>query len=252
MNKIIAALAVLFLTVSPALAWEQKAMNEQVNHSNLLLNDNCSATVIDKDRGYILTAHHCIDNQYKTIEREVIGDDGTVTTKKVRVTVPGTVSIITFKNHDEEKRDVYRFKIVASDRESDLALLQTKAKMIGAQEAKIACKPPTRGDKVFAVGNPFAVMFANVSDGIVSSTDRTYKLYGIDDQGDHNVTQHTASIWGGNSGGALYNDAGELIGVNVRGRETLALAVSLEDVKGLLSKEGLNGLFKNCEKSDAN
>jgi S1-C subfamily serine protease len=245
MKKLILSLTLLLGLVAPASAWEQKAMNEQVDHTNLLLNDNCSATVIDKDRGYVLTAYHCISDQYRTIEREKVGDDGKVTTEKVRVAVPGTVSLLTFKNHDETSRAVYRFKIVASDKDSDLALLQTTAKMTGATAAKIACKAPTRGDHVYAVGNPYAVMYANVSDGIVSSTDRTYKLYGIDDQGDHNVTQHTASIWGGNSGGALYNDAGELIGVNVRGRETLALAVSLEDVKALLAREGLNGL--TCE-----
>lgn len=247
MKKIFAALTALVLLSAPAFAWDQKAMNEQVDKTNLLLNDNCSATIIDKDRGYILTAYHCIEAQYKIIEREKFGEDGKVTTEKVRVAVPGTVSMLTFKDHDETQRSVYRFKIVASDRESDLALLQTKAKMAGAGEAKIACAAPKRGDKVFAVGNPYAVMYANVSDGIVSSTDRTYKLYGIDDQGDHNVTQHTASIWGGSSGGALYNDNGELIGVNVRGRETLALAVSLEDIKELISKEGLNSMFKGCE-----
>src|ERR1019366_1657421 len=114
------------LTAAPALAWDKAAMNAQIDQTNFLVNNNCSATLIDKDTGLLLTADHCIEGQYQIIEREKFDEKGKVTTEKVRVSVPGTVSQLFFHGTMEVSRVVYYFKIVKSgsmDNGIDLALI---------------------------------------------------------------------------------------------------------------------------------
>ncbi len=64
------------------------------------------------------------------------------------------------------------------------------------------------GDQVFAVGNPLGVG-ESVSSGIVSGLNRNIKLSAYDD-----FIQTDAAINHGNSGGALVDMAGEVVGVN--------------------------------------
>lgn len=236
----------LILLVSAA--WAPAAMNRQIDSTNFLLNDNCSATLIDST-GYFLTAAHCASDQFRVIERQRIGDDNVVTTEKVRVAVPATVSQLFYEGSDQVKKISYAVSVVLIDKDLDLALLKTSMKEGLWQGAPIACKDPIRGQHVYAVGNMYAVLYSSVTDGIISSVHRNYRMLGIDDQGDNGLVQSSASIVGGNSGGALYNDSGELIGVNVRGsqiNETIALVVPLSDIKKFLMREGLDRLWSRC------
>lgn len=66
------------------------------------------------------------------------------------------------------------------------------------------------GDGVVAIGNALGYG-QSVTSGVVSALNRTITL----DYGDLNVIQTDASINGGNSGGALVNRQGEVIGINV-------------------------------------
>lgn len=251
-----ATLALLFALFTcapavPALAdWAPAAMNKQIDQTNFLVNDGCSATLIDAENGYLLTANHCITGQFRIVERQRVDSDGTVHTEKVRVAKPGTVSQLFFKGPDETQRNVYTFQVVLNDSNLDLALIKTKAKLPNTQNAPIACDVPRRGETAYAVGNTMAVLYATVSKGIVASVNRNYRMIGVDDQGDNGLLQSTTPIAGGNSGGALYNDRGEIIGVNVRGYQQvapIALSVPLWDVKKFLMREGLDRLWSRCK-----
>lgn len=235
MTKLSNALLLLFLSVAPAAAWDISDMNTQIDQTNFLVNDNCSATLIDMKKGRLLTANHCISDQFQIIEREEIQDDGTVKTRKVRVAVPGTVSQMFFSGPAQTQKNSYTFKIVKNDASTDLALIETLGPLPNIQQAPVACKEPVRGETVFAVGNTLAVLYATVSKGIVSNVHRSYRNIGVDD--DHGLVQTTAAVAGGNSGGALYNDRGELSGVVVRGYQNVApisLVVPLSDVRKFL------------------
>jgi len=75
----------------------------------------------------------------------------------------------------------------------------------------------TKGDIVLAVGNPSGYDFyGSVTMGIVSGLDR---YFDVDNDGINdmfvNYIQHDASINAGNSGGALFNIYGDVIGINV-------------------------------------
>lgn len=248
------ALVVAVLAVASAARadWSIDAMNRQIDQTNFLVNDNCSATLIDAKRGYLLTANHCIAEQFRTVQREKIDDKGVVTREQVRISVPGTVSQLAFNGPDEVQRTSYVFKIKANDKDLDLALVQVKAKLPNTATAPIACHEAERGETAFAVGNSLGVLYASVSKGIIASTHRNYRMIGVDgDAADNGLVQSTTPIAGGNSGGSLYNNQGEIVGVVVRGYQSVAplgLSVPLSDIKKFLAANGAGDLFARCGK----
>jgi S1-C subfamily serine protease len=250
--KKLAFAAILFLAPFGAFAdgWNIHAMNRQIDQTNFLVNDNCSATLIDAKHGLLLTANHCVEAQFRTIEREKIDDNGVVTKETVRVSVPGTVSQLAFNGPDEVQRTSYVFKVKANDKDVDLALVQTQAKLPNADSAPIACSNVERGDTAYAVGNTRAILYATVSKGIISSLNRSYRTIGEDGaNADNGLVQSTTPIAGGNSGGSLYNDRGEIVGVVVRGYQQVAplgLSVPLSDIKAFLKANGAGDLFARC------
>jgi Do/DeqQ family serine protease len=138
-----------------------------------------SGVVVSAD-GYVLTNSH------------VIGDERS----EVSVTLP-------------DKREL-RAKIVGIDESTDLAVLKIDARNLpvlawgDSSKLKIA-------EWVLAIGNPFGVLNQTVTLGIVSATGRNLEgpLGSYVD-----FVQTDAAINQGNSGGALINARGELIGIN--------------------------------------
>jgi len=106
-------------------------------------------------------------------------------------------------------RREFEAKVVAQDEEIDVAVLQidTKGERLPALQVSAKEDNLEIGDIVLAIGNPFGVG-QTVTSGIVSALGRT------------NVTdvssfiQTDAAVNPGNSGGALVNLSGELVGVN--------------------------------------
>ena len=101
-------------------------------------------------------------------------------------------------------------QVVGSDPETDLAVL--KVKLAGLPTVPIAQDPPPRvGDVVLAIGNSLGLSHT-VTMGIISAT-------GWDNIGSPSADgflQTDAAINAGNSGGALVNARGELIGISAR------------------------------------
>ncbi len=104
-------------------------------------------------------------------------------------------------------------RVVGSDPESDLAVLQVKAEK--GQELKLPAITLGQmdnirvGDVALAIGNPFGVG-QTVTMGIVSALGRSH--LGINTF--ENFIQTDAAINPGNSGGALIDSQGNLIGIN--------------------------------------
>ena len=103
---------------------------------------------------------------------------------------------------------VTRASLVGKDRETDLAVLKIEGSQLPA--AQFAAPGQLQvGDVVLAIGNPFGIG-QRVTMGIVSATgNNQLDLLGYDD-----FIQTDAAINDGNSGGALVNAAGELVGIN--------------------------------------
>ena len=135
-----------------------------------------SGVIVDADKGYVLTNHHVIEG---------------AETIKVRLT-------------DDRFIDA---KLIGSDPDSDLAVLQIKADRLKALPLGDSDKLEI-GDFVVAIGNPFGIG-QTVTSGIVSALGRT----GLGNKYEDFI-QTDASINPGNSGGALVSLKGELIGIN--------------------------------------
>jgi len=136
-----------------------------------------SGVVVTAD-GYILTNHHVVDGA-QDIRVEL--NDGRVLTAKV----------------------------VGSDPPSDLAVLKVEA--TGLPVLPLADSDKVRiGDVVLAVGNPLGIG-QTVTSGIISAKGRRT---GLSDGSFEDFIQTDAPINRGNSGGALVNTAGELVGIN--------------------------------------
>ena len=99
-------------------------------------------------------------------------------------------------------------KVVGTDPDTDLAVLQVDAKGLPAITFAASDKLSV-GDVVLAIGNPFGVG-QTVTQGIVSALGRNH--LGINTY--ENFIQTDASINPGNSGGALIDAEGNLVGVN--------------------------------------
>ena len=136
-----------------------------------------SGVVIDARQGLIITNHHVIDR----------ADEITVTLSDGRE---------------------LQAKLIGGDPDTDVAIIKIAAENLTA----IAIGDSDRievGDFVLAIGNPFLIG-QTVTSGIISGLHRTN--VGLEEY--ENFIQTDAAIYPGNSGGALVNLHGDLIGIN--------------------------------------
>mgnify|MGYP001627566634 CR=1 FL=1 len=104
-------------------------------------------------------------------------------------------------------------EVVGSDPGSDLAVLKANIPAHLLVPVRLADSDRVRvGDSVFAIGHPFGQTFS-VTAGIVSATGRVTES-AFTGRGIRDVLQVDAAVNPGNSGGPLFNAAGEMVGVN--------------------------------------
>ncbi len=123
---------------------------------------------------------------------------------------------------------------VGDDPETDLAVL--KVDLGPLQAIQMGRSSELRiGDVVLAIGNPYGLT-KTVTQGIVSATGRG--LLGL--MTFENFIQTDAAINEGNSGGALINSSGELVGINTAvlaqdsGTEGISFAIPVDLVRGVV------------------
>ncbi len=132
-------------------------------------------------------------------------------------------------------------EIVGVDVETDLALLKVDAGSLPA--IRFGDTSQLRiGDVVLAIGNPYGLT-TSVTQGIVSATGRgLLNLVTFE-----NFIQTDAAINAGNSGGALVNTRGELVGINTAvlaqdpGTEGIGFAIPVDLVRGVIEQIKTNG-----------
>lgn len=131
--------------------------------------------------------------------------------------------------------------VVGVDSETDLALL--KVDLGPLPSIPLGRSDQLRiGDVVLAIGNPYGLS-KTVTQGIVSATGRG--LLGL--LTFENFIQTDAAINEGNSGGALINSKGELVGINTAvlaqdaGTEGIGFAIPVDLVRGVVEEIKKNG-----------
>ena len=218
--------------------WKLSDMNATINATNFIVGDGCSGTLISLKHRLVLTNHHCITNYISAREREEVQRDGT--TKKVkreeRTDVP--LSQRSYQGTRQVGSTNYLSVIVAHWQQSDLALLQIRSETLPytvASQVLPEGQTVQRGEQVYIVGNP-AGLDATLTSGIVSSTTRMAKV-SWSDGGEVAFIQFSGGSYFGNSGGALYNSKGHLIGVPAAmvGTSHLALAIHYKSIQQFLT-----------------
>ena len=133
----------------------------------------------------------------------ILSKDGLILTNTHVIENCDTASVTLFDNSS------YDAALVGADSTSDIAVLRIEATGLTpasfGDSAELAI-----GDKVAAIGNPLGETFRmTLTDGIISAIDRGISYNG------HSMTllQTNTAINEGNSGGALFNMYGQVIGV---------------------------------------
>lgn len=131
----------------------------------------------------------------------IISSDGYIVTNNH---VVEKADEITVKLNDNRE---FKGRIIGTDKNSDLALVKIEANNLPAIPIGDSDKLKL-GEWVLAVGNPFNLT-STVTAGIVSAKARSLYANGVE-----SFIQTDAAINQGNSGGALVNAKGELVGIN--------------------------------------
>lgn len=135
----------------------------------------------------------------------IISDDGYIATNNHVVQEADNIEITL-----NDKR-TFTAKIIGTDPTTDLALLKIDAKNL--ESIKFGNSDYVRiGEWVLAVGNPFNLT-STVTAGIISAKARNINILGSSSAVESFI-QTDAAVNQGNSGGALVNTKGELIGIN--------------------------------------
>lgn len=135
----------------------------------------------------------------------IVSEDGYIVTNNHVVGFADEVSVTLNDNRE------FKAKIIGTDKQSDLAVLKIEADNLtpvvygDSDQAQV-------GEWVLAVGNPFDLT-STVTAGIISAKGRSIRI--IDgDRAIESFIQTDAAVNPGNSGGALVDASGKLIGIN--------------------------------------
>lgn len=147
-----------------------------------------SGVIISED-GYILTNNHVVNTSSNSSFYQV-----------------SDANKVTVKLYNDET--VYEAKIIGKDETTDLAVI--KIDKTGLPAAELGDSDTIKvGEFSMAIGNPLG-MESTVTAGIISAANRTITSEGKNLK----VIQTDAAINSGNSGGALVNSKGQVIGIN--------------------------------------
>ena len=135
----------------------------------------------------------------------------------------------------------YPARIIGSDPANDIAVIKIDA--TGLTTATVGDSSTVDvGDLAVAIGNPLGQLGGTATTGIISALDRTLDVEGTT----LTLMQTDAAINGGNSGGGLFNNKGELIGIveskaSAIGVEGLAFALPINNVSPIINDFIKNG-----------
>ncbi len=202
--------------------------------------------IIISDDGYILTNNH------------VVSSNASESSSYYQITEATKITVSLFNDETE-----YQAKIIGQDEQTDLAVIKidktglTKAEFADSDSVKV-------GEFAMAVGNPVN-MTSTVTTGIVSAVNR--KITDSDGK-TYTCIQTDAAINSGNSGGALVNSEGKVIGINTlklsgTGIEGIGFAIPINSTTDITSQLiqyskvkrpyiGISGMSLNEEIAKAN
>ena len=182
-----------------------------------------SGVIISED-GYILTNNHVVNTSTNSTFYQV-----------------NQANKVTVKLYNDET--TYEAKIIGTDETTDLAVIKIEKDNLPAAELGDSDSIKV-GEFSMALGNPLG-MESTVTAGIISATSRTI----TSDGKNYTVIQTDAAINSGNSGGALINSKGQVIGINTlklsgSGVEGIGFAIPINSTKEIYQQLITDGKVK--------
>ena len=167
-------------TILPSVVSVRAYVPAHVSHGGDNGSVSSGSAVIISANGYLVTNNHVVEGA-----------------RRIRVTLA-------------DRRE-YNAEVIGTDESTDLALLKVAAEDL--QPASFGDSDSLRvGEWVLAIGNPFGLN-STVTTGIVSAKGRSIDVLRAEDRIESFI-QTDAAVNPGNSGGALVNTFGELVGIN--------------------------------------
>ncbi len=162
----------------------------------------------------------------------IISTDGYIVTNQHVIEGASEIDIIL------NTGSTYVAKVIGQDEKTDLAIIKIEPKSEEPLTAAVLGDSTTLevGELAVAIGNPMGMEFSgSVTAGIVSAVNRTMTI----DNRTYNLIQTDAAINNGNSGGALINQYGEVIGINsvklsTSGVEGMGFAIAISEAKPII------------------
>ena len=206
----------------------------------------CSGVVVADD-GYILSCYHCLFGEPDFVGEES-GVPGTAFDQ-----VPDVKVRVTFDSGTKNARTVPA-TIVRTYPRADLAVL--KSDIDTSSRARLVAESAEQSASVVAVGFPLGADASFSAAGPEASIrPGSIALLRRNDDGSVVEVDHTASIDFGMSGGPLFDENGEIVGINARGTGKTNLAVGPSVLRAVLDNALQNapldyrvlGLAENAE-----
>lgn len=162
----------------------------------------------------------------------IISEDGYIVTNNHVVEGADTITVVL--DNDE----AYEAMLVGTDPDNDIAVIKIKASdlptvVLGDSDQLLV------GELAVAIGNPLGQLSGSVTAGIISALDREITVTSGNRTQKLTLLQTDAAINAGNSGGALFNSFGEVIGINTlknigTGVEGLGFAIPINHAKPII------------------
>ncbi len=162
----------------------------------------------------------------------IISRDGYIVTNNHVIENAETITVVL------DNDDAYPASLVGGDPSNDLAVIKIDATglptvVLGESEHLQV------GELAVAIGNPLGELSGTVTAGIISALDRVITLSGSSGSQRLHLLQTDAAINSGNSGGALFNSFGEVIGINTAKRsatgvEGIGFAIPVDHAKPII------------------
>lgn len=165
----------------------------------------------------------------------ILTSDGYIVTNYHVIQDANEITVTTFDN------SAYDAKVVGYDEENDIAVLKIDADGL----TPVILGDSTQlnvGDDVVAIGNPLGELTFSLTKGCVSALDRSVTI----DNMSMNLIQTDCAINSGNSGGALFNMYGEVIGItNAKYSNNGAAEATIESIGFAIPISSARGIIES-------
>jgi hypothetical protein len=204
--------------------WSVLKAHTQANQTLVEVGSYCSGTIIDAENGLVVTAAHCTEKVHIRVDR-VHKPSGQIISHKVDRYDPITVTLHKFSDTGEEIGFItYTMKVLKAVYPTDIAILQNVSAEKFTGQVTLSLAPLRYGDRVMTVGNPLMI-YQTIAEGRVTKPKFTINIGG----GQVEAILFDSFMAPGSSGGGLFNDYGELVGITnwgIQGGPYLASPVS--------------------------